>query len=108
MAAVSGRLLPAEIRCPSGNFAAHYEIMAMIIVEGAVGGSDWTNERIRKMTRIEFSDDEATMMRGILETYLHDLTSEIASTESLSFREDLKKQKVFIMDMLGRMTRLAA
>ncbi|HTY23984.1 MAG TPA: hypothetical protein VMC85_12690, partial [Desulfomonilaceae bacterium] len=68
----------------------------------------WTNERIRKMTRIEFSDDEANMMRGILETYLHDLTSEIASTENLSFREDLKKQKVFIMDMLGRLTGLAA
>ena len=48
------------------------------------------------------------MMKGILETYLHDLTAEISNTEKLSFREDLKKEKHFILDMLGRIDKKAA
>jgi hypothetical protein len=48
------------------------------------------------------------MMRGILETYLHDLTAEISGTEKLSFREYLKKEKDFIQHMLGQMDKKAA
>jgi hypothetical protein len=55
-----------------------------------------------KQTRFDFNDEEISMMRGILETYLHDLTAEISSTEKLSFREDLKKEKNFILQTLGR------
>lgn len=60
------------------------------------------------MTRFDFNDEEISMMRGILETYLHDLTAEISSTEKLSFREDLKKEKNFILHTLGRMNKKAA
>lgn len=60
------------------------------------------------MMRVEFTDEELSMMRHILESYLSDLTSEISSTETFSFREDLKKEKNFVMDMLGRITRAAA
>jgi len=60
------------------------------------------------MTRFDFNDEEVSMMRGILETYLHDLTSEISNTEKLSFREDLKKQKTFILHMLGKIAKKAA
>jgi hypothetical protein len=66
------------------------------------------NERIRNMTRFDFNEEEISMMRGILETYLHDLTSEISNTEKLSFREDLKKEKNFILNMLGRINKKAA
>jgi hypothetical protein len=66
------------------------------------------NERIRNMTRCDFNEEEISMMKGILETYLHDLTAEISSTEKMSFREDLKKQKHFILDMLGRIDKKAA
>lgn len=58
--------------------------------------------------RVELSDEDMTMMRHILESYLSDLTSEISNTETFSFREDLKREKNFVMDMLGRMTRQAA
>jgi len=60
------------------------------------------------MMRFELSDEEMAMMRHILESYLSDLTSEISNTEKLSFREDLKREKNFVMDMIGRMTRQAA
>ena len=60
------------------------------------------------MTRFEFNDEETSMMRAILETYLHDLTGEISSTEKLSFREDLKKEKDFILHTLGQMDKKAA
>jgi len=60
------------------------------------------------MMRVELSDEETTMMRHILESYLLDLTSEISNTEKLSFREDLKREKSFVLDMLERMTRKAA
>ncbi len=60
------------------------------------------------MTRFDFNEEEISMMRGILETYLHDLTAEISSTEKLSFREDLKKEKNFILNMLGRIDKKAA
>ncbi len=66
------------------------------------------HERIRNMTRFDFNDEETSMMRAILETYLHDLTAEISSTEKLSFREDLKKEKNFILNMLGRIDKKAA
>ncbi len=60
------------------------------------------------MTRFDFNDEETSMMRAILETYLHDLTAEISSTEKLSFREDLKKEKSFILHMLDRINKKAA
>ena len=65
-------------------------------------------ERTRNMKRFDFSDEEISMMRGIPETYLHDLTAEISSAEKLSFREDLKREKDFIPHMLGRMEKKAA
>jgi hypothetical protein len=57
---------------------------------------------------IEFKDDDVEIMREILEIYLHDLTGEISSTETFAFREDLKRKKHFVMDLLGSLTRKAA
>ncbi len=57
---------------------------------------------------IEFKDEDLEIMREIFEIYLHDLTGEISSTETFAFREDLKRKKHFVLDMLGRMTRKAA
>jgi hypothetical protein len=59
------------------------------------------------MVKVELQDNEAAEMKEILEIYLHELTSEISSTDTLSFRETLKKKKAFVMDMLDRL-RVAA
>jgi hypothetical protein len=53
------------------------------------------------MAHHEFSDDQEFLMREILEGYLHELSSEIFRTDTPSFREDLKKKKELVRDMLG-------
>jgi len=60
------------------------------------------------MVNIDLKDEEVPMLQHVLENYLSELTSEIASTEKLSFREDLKREKTFLLDMMGRITKKAA
>ncbi|MEW6533010.1 MAG: hypothetical protein AB1473_19425 [Thermodesulfobacteriota bacterium] len=60
------------------------------------------------MFRVEFKDEEAILMHEILEGYLHELSAEISSTDTLSFRENLKKKKIHVMDMLDRLGEKAA
>ncbi|MFZ5865903.1 MAG: hypothetical protein ACOYXY_08495 [Thermodesulfobacteriota bacterium] len=60
------------------------------------------------MFRVDFKDEEAILMKEILESYLHELSSEISSTDTLSFRQDLKLKKVHLMDMLNRLGEKAA
>ena len=42
------------------------------------------------MARVDLTPEEARMLRDVLESYLSDLRMEIAGTESVSFRENLK------------------
>ncbi len=56
---------------------------------------------------IEFKDEEVGMLRHVVENYLSDLTSEIASTEKLSFREDVKREKAFLLDLKDRISKAA-
>jgi hypothetical protein len=60
------------------------------------------------MVNIDLRDEEVPMLQHVLENYLSELTSEIARTEKLSFREDLKREKTFLLDMMGRITKKAA
>jgi hypothetical protein len=60
------------------------------------------------MVRVDFSDEEAGVMREILESYLSELSLEISDTDRFSFRNDLKHKKAIVMDLLGRMHRMAA
>ena len=43
------------------------------------------------------------MLRDVLESYLSDLRMEIAGTESMSFRENLKKTETFLKGLLPRL-----
>jgi len=54
------------------------------------------------MTQIEFKEDEVDLMREILDSYLHELSSEISSTDTLSFRQDLKEKKGHVIELLDR------
>jgi len=55
------------------------------------------------MARLDLSPEEARMLRDVLESYLSDLRMEIAGTESVSFRENLKKTEAFLKDLLSRL-----
>jgi hypothetical protein len=60
------------------------------------------------MITIQLSDEERGIVEQILQSYLSDLSAEIGKTEKLAFREPLKRQKAFIIDLLGRLHKAAA
>ncbi len=53
------------------------------------------------MTRLELTDREGEILAEALESYLSDLRMEIADTERLEFREDLKERKNALAKILG-------
>ncbi|TMB51913.1 MAG: hypothetical protein E6J56_17990 [Deltaproteobacteria bacterium] len=55
------------------------------------------------MARVDLTPEEARMLRDVLESYLSDLRMEIAGTESMSFRENLKKTETFLKGLLPRL-----
>ena len=55
------------------------------------------------MARIDLKPEEARMLREVLESYLSDLRMEIAGTESVSFRENLKKTEAFLKELIPRL-----
>ena len=55
------------------------------------------------MARIDLKPEEARMLREVLESYLSDLRMEIAGTESVSFRENLKKTETFLKELIPRL-----
>lgn len=57
---------------------------------------------------IELSDDEAQMLRAILESDRSDLRMEIANTDSQDFRDQLKRRERFLDQLLARLGRPAA
>jgi hypothetical protein len=57
---------------------------------------------------IELSDDEAEMLREILEIDRSDLRMEIANTDSQEFRERLKLRERFLDRLLARLGRPVA
>jgi len=63
--------------------------------------------RSGKMVSIDLKDEEVAMLRHVVENYLSELTSEISNTEKLSFREDLKREKAFLLDFKGRISKAA-
>ena len=48
------------------------------------------------MPRLELTAEESEMLQAILESYLSDLRMEIAGTDSMDFREKLKKKEVLL------------
>ena len=52
------------------------------------------------MVLLNFSDEELKMFKEILESYLSDLRMEIADTDRMDFREELKKREKFLNELL--------
>ena len=55
------------------------------------------------MVDIELTQNEADILREILEAHLSELTFEIAFTHNREFTELLKKKREFIIDFLQRL-----
>ena len=55
------------------------------------------------MVTIEVTPEDARLLREVLESYLSDLRMEIAGTDSVSFRENLKKTEAFLKGLLARL-----
>jgi hypothetical protein len=55
------------------------------------------------MIQIELTSENAEMLREIISTYLSDLRMEIAGTENMDFREELKKKEEFLNEILRRL-----
>ena len=45
------------------------------------------------MPSIELTDDEARVLKDVLESYLREVSSEISNTEKLELRENLKRER---------------
>lgn len=52
------------------------------------------------MVLLNFSEEELKMFKEILESYLSDLRMEIADTDRMDFRENLKKKERFLNELL--------
>jgi hypothetical protein len=55
------------------------------------------------MTRLELTNQEATLLAQALETYLSDLRMEIADTDRHEFREELKRQEEALRSLMERL-----
>jgi len=53
------------------------------------------------MVRIELDPNEAQVLRTVLESYLSDLRMEIADTDSMDFREQLKARKMILRKVVA-------
>lgn len=48
------------------------------------------------MPSIELTNDEASVVRGVLESYLREVTSQISNTEKFELRENLKREREIV------------
>lgn len=55
------------------------------------------------MAQITLTQEEAAVLRGVLNSYLSDLRMEIANTDSMQFRENLKREEVFLKKLLQQL-----
>jgi hypothetical protein len=51
--------------------------------------------------QLNLTTEEADMLKEILTSFLSDLRMEIADTDSMDFREELKKKEILLKRLLG-------
>jgi predicted transcriptional regulator len=55
------------------------------------------------MVRIDLTQPEAVILRDVLENYVSDLRMEIADTDSMDLREELKGREALLKHLIGRL-----
>ena len=53
--------------------------------------------------RIDLTQPEAAILRDVLENYVSDLRMEIADTDSMDLREELKGREALLKHLIGRL-----
>ena len=55
------------------------------------------------MSQLELGPEEVEVLRQVLDTYLSDLRMEIAATDRMEFRDELKRQEAVLRQVLERL-----
>ncbi len=55
------------------------------------------------MPTLNLSSEQAETLAEVLEDYVSDLRMEVANTDSMEFRDDLKRKEVFLKDLLHQL-----
>ncbi len=55
------------------------------------------------MVRIDLTQPEAAMLSDVLKNYVSDLRMEIADTDSMDLREELKGREALLKHLIGRL-----
>jgi hypothetical protein len=52
---------------------------------------------------IQLSDEEAEILKSVLEEYISDLRMEVSNTDSMDFREALKHKEAILKRLAGQL-----
>jgi hypothetical protein len=52
---------------------------------------------------IQLADEEAEVLRSVLEEYISELRMEVANTDSMDFREGLKRKEEILKRLAGQL-----
>jgi hypothetical protein len=52
---------------------------------------------------IQLAEEEAEVLRSVLEEYISELRMEVANTDSMDFRVDLKRKEEILKALVGRL-----
>ena len=55
------------------------------------------------MSQLELGPEEVEVLRQVFDTYLSDLRMEIAATDRMEFRDELKRQEAVLRQVLERL-----
>jgi hypothetical protein len=55
------------------------------------------------MSQLELGPEEVEVLRQVFDTYLSDLRMEIAATDRMEFRDELKRQETVLRRVLERL-----
>ena len=55
------------------------------------------------MPQLTLTDEEAGTLRRVLEEYVSDLRMEIADTDSMDFRDQLKREEAFLKKLIEQL-----
>ena len=55
------------------------------------------------MAQLTLTDQEAGTLRRVLEEYVSDLRMEIADTDAMDFREQLKREEAFLKKLIEQL-----
>ncbi len=67
------------------------------------GVKERRENREGEMIQLSLDNEEATVLRDALATYISDLRMEIVDTEQQEFRESLKREEVLLTKIMGQL-----